>query len=150
GPAIAVAESVAPESDLLGVMLPYTPLHHWLLRETARPIVLTSGNRAQEPIAFRVGDFTARLPWPDVSFAAVLDGVALYANPLAAIERALSEVERVLEPGGLFLSISLADEVRRRVLVQDLPALGVVGRDPSLVLGVFLEVAEIASFGAPT
>ena len=46
----AVAPSVAPQCGQLGVMLPYTPLHVLLMREMRRPIVATSGNRAEEPI----------------------------------------------------------------------------------------------------
>ena len=42
---------VAPSTDDLGVMLPYTPLHHVLLRDAARPLVMTSGNLSEEPIA---------------------------------------------------------------------------------------------------
>ena len=42
---------MAPGSRELGVMLPYTPLHHLLLRARGRPMVLTSGNIAGEPIA---------------------------------------------------------------------------------------------------
>lgn len=45
-----LAPSVAPDSPYLGLMLPYTPLHHLLLRELKRPVVATSGNRADEPI----------------------------------------------------------------------------------------------------
>jgi len=43
--------SVAPGHRYLGVMLPYTPLHHVLLQETGRPLVMTSGNLSEEPIA---------------------------------------------------------------------------------------------------
>lgn len=45
-----IAESVAPGNPTLGVMLPYTPLHHILMCEVRRPIVATSGNISDEPI----------------------------------------------------------------------------------------------------
>ncbi len=53
-----VAPSVAPGSRWLGVMLPYTPLHHLLLADFGGALVMTSGNRSDEPIAF--GDDEAR------------------------------------------------------------------------------------------
>ncbi len=46
-----VVEEVAPGNRYLGVMLPYTPLHHVLLRDVQRPLVMTSGNLSEEPIA---------------------------------------------------------------------------------------------------
>jgi hydrogenase maturation protein HypF len=46
-----VAPNVAPGRPELGLMLPATPLHHLLLRETGFPVVATSGNRSDEPIA---------------------------------------------------------------------------------------------------
>lgn len=46
----AIALSVAPGNRTLGVMLPYTPLHHLLMRELGVPVVATSGNLANEPI----------------------------------------------------------------------------------------------------
>ncbi len=50
-PDSAVSSAVAPSIKYLGVMLPYTPLHHLLLRETGLPLVMTSGNISEEPIA---------------------------------------------------------------------------------------------------
>jgi hydrogenase maturation protein HypF len=44
-----VALSVAPGQNTLGFMLPYTPLHHLILRRMKNPIVLTSGNISDEP-----------------------------------------------------------------------------------------------------
>ena len=42
-------------------MLPYTPLHHLLVSLVGRPLVLTSGNVSDEPIAYRDGDALKRL-----------------------------------------------------------------------------------------
>jgi hydrogenase maturation protein HypF len=57
-----VAEDVAPRNPFLGIMLPYTPLHHLLLREVdGTPLVMTSGNRSDEPIAYQDEDGTVRL-----------------------------------------------------------------------------------------
>jgi hydrogenase maturation protein HypF len=57
----ALAKSVAPGNRRLGLMLPYTPLHHLLLRAVGAPIVLTSGNISDEPIAYEDADGLARL-----------------------------------------------------------------------------------------
>jgi hydrogenase maturation protein HypF len=56
-----VSELVAPGSPLLGVMLPYAPLHHLLLRELGFPVVATSGNLSDEPIVIEDRDALARL-----------------------------------------------------------------------------------------
>jgi hydrogenase maturation protein HypF len=56
-----ITRAVAPGLKYLGVMLPYTPLHHLLLRETGRPLVMTSGNLSEEPIAKDNGEAVKRL-----------------------------------------------------------------------------------------
>ena len=60
-PGTTVAQATAPGNRQLGVMLPYTPLHHLLLAAVARPIVLTSGNVSDEPIVYRDDEARATL-----------------------------------------------------------------------------------------
>jgi len=57
----ALAPSVATGNRRLGVFLPYTPLHHLLLEAVGRPLVLTSGNLTDEPLATDDDDALARL-----------------------------------------------------------------------------------------
>jgi hydrogenase maturation protein HypF len=45
-----LADSIAPHNPYLGVMLPYTPLHHLLMAELDFPVIATSGNLSDEPI----------------------------------------------------------------------------------------------------
>jgi hydrogenase maturation protein HypF len=60
-PDAPVAENVAPGNPYLGVMLPYTPLHHLLLRELDFPVVATSGNLSDEPICTDENEALERL-----------------------------------------------------------------------------------------
>lgn len=52
---------VAPDAPLVGMMLPYTPLHHLLMRTVPVPLVMTSGNLSDEPLAYRNDEALARL-----------------------------------------------------------------------------------------
>ena len=57
----AIATEVATDNPYLGVMLPYTPLHHILMAELDFPVVATSGNLSDEPIATDNADALDRL-----------------------------------------------------------------------------------------
>jgi hydrogenase maturation protein HypF len=74
-PGAAVAPSVAPRSADLGVLLPYSPLHHLLARDAGAALVLTSGNVSDEPIAFDDADARARL-------ARIADGFLVHDRPI--------------------------------------------------------------------
>jgi hydrogenase maturation protein HypF len=56
-----IAHAVAPYQDTLGVMLPYSPLHHLLLDGSLKTLVMTSGNVSDEPIAYKNEEARGRL-----------------------------------------------------------------------------------------
>ena len=56
-----LAAGIAPGSPWVGVMRPYTPLHHLLCADSGRPLVMTSGNLSDEPIAIDDADARRRL-----------------------------------------------------------------------------------------
>lgn len=60
-PGASVAQAVAPRSRDLGLMLPYSPLHHLLLADAGATLVMTSGNVSDEPIAYRDTEALERL-----------------------------------------------------------------------------------------
>ena len=87
-----VAGAVAPRSHELGVMLPYTPLHHLLMADAATALVMTSGNAADEPIAFRDDEALDRL-------GAIADVFLVHDRPIHT--RTDDSVVRTLaRPGG--------------------------------------------------
>jgi hydrogenase maturation protein HypF len=60
-PWAGLAPSIAPGNPLVGLMLAYTPLHHLLLEAVGRPLVMTSGNLSEEPMAAKDKDAIGRL-----------------------------------------------------------------------------------------
>ena len=85
-----VARAVAPGSAGLGVMLPYTPLHHLLLRDAGVALVMTSGNVSDEPIAHRDDDAVARL-------SPIADHLLMHDRPIHV--RSDDSVVRAGSPG---------------------------------------------------
>ena len=57
----SLAGSVSPENRTVGAFLPYTPLHYIILKKLKRPVVATSGNMTDEPIARDDKDALERL-----------------------------------------------------------------------------------------
>ena len=75
--AAGVIDVIAPGSDMLGVMLPSTPLHHLLLAALDGPLVMTSGNRSGEPVA--IDDARAFAELADIA-----DLFLVHDRPIAA------------------------------------------------------------------
>jgi hydrogenase maturation protein HypF len=71
----AVASALAPGARELGLMLPYAPLHHLLAADAGMPLVLTSANVSDEPIAYRDADALERL-------GAIADFFLLHDRPI--------------------------------------------------------------------
>lgn len=90
-----VAWEVAPNLCYLGVMLPYTPLHHILLRDTALPLVMTSGNLSEEPIAKDNEEALKRLGGiADYFLVHNRDIYSRYDDSVAMVERGVPQVIR--------------------------------------------------------
>ncbi len=89
-----LAPSVAPGLDTVGVMTAYTPLHHLVLDLAGRPLVMTSGNLSEEPIATANDEARARL-------ADIADAFLLHDREIVA--RYDDSVMRVADGAPLFL-----------------------------------------------
>ncbi len=111
-----LAPTVAPGLAELGVMLAYSPLHHLLLAGAGRPLVMTSGNLSDDPIAHRDDDAVRRL-------GSLVDGLVTHDRPihircddsvLRSTDRGLQVVRR--SRGYAPEPLSLPGEARRQVL----------------------------------
>ena len=89
-----IAPAVAPGNRHLGLMLPYTPLHHLLLAAAAGPMVATSGNVSDEPIAFRDDDALERLA--GIADAFLLHDRAIHVRTDDSVVRSFGGRESVL------------------------------------------------------
>lgn len=131
-PGAPVADAVAPGTALLGVMLPYTPLHHLLVRALPeRALVMTSGNRSDEPIAYEDADVLDRL-------RDIADFVLTHDRPIHL--RGDDSVVRVV--AGAILPVRRARGEAPRVLRLRTP-LGC----PTLALGGHLKAAVAVGEG---
>ena len=89
--AIAAAGEISPEVAVrqryLGVMLPYTPLHILLLEAAGRPLVMTSGNLAEEPIVADLAEIGRLAGIPDYHLVHDRDIAARYDDSVAIVRR---------------------------------------------------------------
>ncbi|UCF19086.1 MAG: carbamoyltransferase HypF [Gemmatimonadota bacterium] len=83
-----IAAEVAPGLDTLGLMLPYTPLHHLLLQTFGGPLVMTSGNLSEEPIA--IGNREARKRLSGIADAFLFHNRDIYARYDDSVVRSLA------------------------------------------------------------
>jgi hydrogenase maturation protein HypF len=93
-PDAGLAPSLAPGLGTVGVMTAYTPLHQLLLDLARRPLVMTSGNLSEEPIATANDDARQRL-------GSIADAFLLHDRDIVA--RYDDSVVRVADGGPLFL-----------------------------------------------
>lgn len=91
---ILPVEIIAPRIDLLGFMLPYSPLHHLLLENIDRPLVMTSGNISDEPVSYENGEALERLR--NVADYFLLHDRRIYMRTDDSVARVFEEREVIL------------------------------------------------------
>ena len=130
---VAVVAGVAPRTPELGVMLPSSPLHHLLLGDAGVPLVMTSGNVSDEPIAHRDDDALARL-------ATIADLLLVHDRPIHV--RSDDSVLRAVAAGRPPILIR-----RSRGYVPEALALPVAASAPLLACGGDLKSAFCVAKG---
>ncbi|MBM4168778.1 MAG: carbamoyltransferase HypF [Ignavibacteria bacterium] len=108
-----LSPSVAPRNPNLGIMLPYTPLHHLLMSDLGYPIVATSGNLSDEPICTREDDALVRLN-------GIADAFLVHNRPIVrhvddSIVRVLMGRELLLRRARGYAPLPLTLRTNRRV-----------------------------------
>ncbi|HSP92870.1 MAG TPA: carbamoyltransferase HypF [Vicinamibacterales bacterium] len=118
-----IAANVAPGNPLVGVLLPYAPVHHLLAAAARGPLVMTSGNLSEEPLAFRNDEALERL-------AGVADLFLLHDRDIDT--RCDDSVARVVAGAPVVLRRS------RGYVPRGIPAPGLFA-DPVLACGALLK-----------
>jgi len=93
-PMAGIAQSVAPGNRQLGLMLPYTALHHLISRQLGQPFVLTSGNVSDEPIAY--DDMEARQRLSGIADAFLAHDRPIHMRTDDSVTRLLRDRETVV------------------------------------------------------
>lgn len=119
-PGNGISPLVAPAGGYFGTMLPYTPLHHLLLRDRFTALVMTSGNLSDEPIAYKDAEARERL-------AAIADYFLVHDREIHT--RTDDSVIRVFRGTPLFLRRSRGYVPREVRLPVELPAVLAVGAE---------------------
>jgi hydrogenase maturation protein HypF len=111
-----LAPAVAPGNPLVGLILAYTPLHHLLLAEAGRPLVMTSGNLSEEPMA--AGNEEARERLAGIADLFLTHDREIENRCDDSVARVIAGRPTVLRRGRGFVPrpVTLARPVRRPVL----------------------------------
>lgn len=115
---LALAQSIAPNNPFIGIMLPYTPLHHLLMRAVGFPVVATSGNISDEPMVTDEDEAIERL-------AGIADLFLVHDRPIASPLD--DSVVRVVAGRGLMLRRARGYAPLSLPLARPAPALLALG-----------------------
>ena len=110
-----IAPAVAPDNPELGLMLPYTPLHHLLMREAGFPVIATSGNVSDEPLCTDEVEAVGRL-------RGIADAFLVHDRPIArpiddSVVRVVAGRPMLLRRARGYAPLPLAPAGTRRVLL---------------------------------
>jgi hydrogenase maturation protein HypF len=91
---VPLSQALAPGNNTLGVMLPYTPLHHLLFDESLTALVMTSGNVSEEPIV--TGNREAATRLHSIADAFLFHNRDIHTRVDDSVARVIAGQERVL------------------------------------------------------
>lgn len=115
-----LADNIAPDNRYLGVMLPYTPVHHLLLQDEFEVLVMTSANLSDEPIAFEDHDACQRLK--HIADAFLVHNRRIHTRTDDSIARVMAERPLLLRRSRGFVPRAIA-------LLHDAPSILAVGAE---------------------
>jgi hydrogenase maturation protein HypF len=118
---------LAPNNGWLGLLLPYAPLHHLLMRDSFRALVMTSANVSDEPVAFEDRDALGRL-------GGIADYFLLHDRPIHL--RSDDSVLRVFQGRPLFYRRSRGYAPRAITFPFAVPPLLAVGAELKSVIAL--------------
>jgi len=128
-----LAAEIAPGNPYLGVLLPYTPLHHLLMRALGAPVVATSGNLSDEPICTDEHEALGRLK-------GVADLFLVHDRPI--VRHVDDSVVRIMAGRELVLRRARGFAPLPVLLEQDVPDIIAVGAHQKNTVAVSGHTAE--------
>lgn len=110
----SLPEIIAPRQNKIGVMLPYTPLHHLLFNENLNLLIMTSGNISGRIMEYKNDEAVKHLN--KVADYFLIHDREIYVPEDDSVIKVINEVERVIRRGRGYSPYSLKTEIKHQII----------------------------------